>query len=125
MEPDLNPRHTVAGRKRYPIEPLARAIGVTLGRAGGYQPDDPPEGLAALANRCGITHRRAQRWHQYGIPARYSDQAAIACGRHPCNLWPGWDLDIDDVDEDTDGYYADDLPLDELDEDDEHQAAAA
>lgn len=109
--------------KRYPIEPLAEALGVTLGRIGGYQPDQPPEGLVALANRCGISHRRARRWHQFGVPARYSDQAAIACGRHPATLWPGWDLDI--ADGDPDDYYADDPPLDALDEDDQLQLFAA
>lgn len=88
MDPDLSqeaatgrsPKRGGArpGRRRYPIEPLARAIGVTLGRVGGHQPDAPNEGLETLANRCGISHRRAQRWHQFGVPDRYSDQAALA-----------------------------------------------
>lgn len=47
--------------KRYPIEPLAEALGVTLGRIGGYQPDAPTEGLAALARSIGANRALLDR----------------------------------------------------------------
>ena len=64
--------------KRYPIEPLAEALGVTLGRIGGYQPDAPTEGLAALARSIGASLSTAKRIRKEGLTDAQADRYAVA-----------------------------------------------
>lgn len=81
--------------KRYPIEPLAEALGVTLGRIGGYQPDAPTEGLAALARSIGASLSTAKRIRKEGLTDAQADRYAVAAGTLPELLWPDWYSQLD------------------------------
>lgn len=86
--------------RRYPLEPLAQHLGITLGTTGGHQPDDDLLTLADLADRLRISHRHARRLHHEGLTEDQADRAAIDAGSHPSEIWPEWfdDLDIDQDD---------------------------
>lgn len=87
---------TDEGRRRYPLHPLARILGVELGRVGGSQPGQPPAGLAALAEHLGISHTMAQRLNADGLSDGQADKYAIALGYHPSAIWPDW-WEIDEL----------------------------
>ena len=104
--------------RRYPLAPLAAAIGVELGVSGGnrganqYKPADQRHGLAELAQQLGISHGYAQQLHQHGLTDAEADRYACRLDLHPGSVWPDWwDIDIpefspyDDTDyEDKDPY---------------------
>lgn len=110
---------------RFPLEPLAEHLKITLGchgrqpgSDGGTGQDDPAEhGLAALALALGISHRTARRLHAHGLSERQADLYAIRSGTHPALLWPEWcEVDDDDSPEGSDDWFADNPHLDELDQ---------
>ena len=43
-----------------------------------------------LARRVGVTRRTVCRWQHVGLGARRANDAAVAVGLHPCNVWPSW-----------------------------------
>lgn len=102
---------------RYPLAPFAAVMRVTLHQAGNPNDDRTAAGLAALANRLGMSMSTMKRRHRDGLTEREADRAAVAAGVHPHAIWPGW---FDDAPgEDTlvggDGWYSDDPSLAELD----------
>jgi hypothetical protein len=66
-------------------------MGITLGRVGGQQPGQLPEGLADIADRLGVSHRTARRWHQHGLSETLADRHAVAASHLPRDIWPDWD----------------------------------
>lgn len=54
-----------------PLEPLLR--------------DCPDVDHAAF--RLGVTRRTVERWRKRGLTERSADEAAVALGRHPLNIW--------------------------------------
>lgn len=93
---------------RYPLEPLARVLGVDLHTIGGHQSGDLT-GLHLLAEQLGISHRHARRLEQHGLTDIAADRYAIRAGHHPASIWPTWWADSIS-DEDEAGYFADDEP---------------
>lgn len=83
--------------KRYPLEPLATLIGITLHTNGGHATDDEHETLADLAQRLGITHRHARRLLQHGLTEDQADTYAARLDLHPDDVWPEWfnDYELD------------------------------
>lgn len=69
---------TVAPPHRYELEALKART----------QLSDPE-----LAERVGITERHLIRLKATGLTTLQADRYAIACGWHPCLVWPGWDGD--------------------------------
>jgi hypothetical protein len=100
-------------RARYPLVLLADRLGITLGQVGGHQPDQLPSGHAELMARLHISRATATRWARHGIPDRHADRAACAAGYHPATIWPEWENAVDGEDDD---WYADDPPIDTLDD---------
>lgn len=80
---------------RYPLAPLARALGITVTTRGGGNQPGHLQGLAAIATHLGISHRHAQRLHQHGLNPEQADRYAIRLGIHPAVLWPSWWTDTD------------------------------
>lgn len=76
--------------RRYPLEPLATAAGITLQTRGGGNQPGQPQGLSLLALQLGISHRRARRARSEGITETQADTWAIRLGLHPTNVWPDW-----------------------------------
>ena len=77
--------------ERFPLAPLLEAMGIVEihdGEEGGQQPDQPLAGLARLAAQLEISHRTAQRFHQFGLNERQADAAAVRIGQHPQIVWP-------------------------------------
>lgn len=77
---------------RFPLEPLARRLGIRLIQAGGQQPGQLPEGLADLAGRTGMSHRTARRLHQFGMTWLQADRYSVAAGLNPSTVWADWFL---------------------------------
>lgn len=47
-----------------------------------------------LAREIGKPRRTVHRWRQTGaVPASSADQAAVALGHHPAEIWPSWGTD--------------------------------
>ena len=105
-------------RRRYPLQPLARVLGIELGRVGGYQPGQPPSGLAAIAEQLGISHVMAQRLNAEGLSDRQADKYAIAIGHHPSAIWPEWN-DVDELTLERDARHPDPVAP-EADDDPDH-----
>jgi len=106
---------------RYPLAPLAAHLGIQLGQPGN--PNDPhPQGLHALAQQLGVTHRTAQRLHQHGLTEDLIERYVTGILRiHPSDLWPEpWWANAPGED---DHWYSDDPPIDTLDTPN-HQAVA-
>lgn len=61
---------------RWPVEPLFQAA----------QADT----VLALAMFTGFTARTVHRWIHNGISDAHADEAAIALGLHPMNIWPDY-----------------------------------
>lgn len=76
--------------RRYPLEPLAQLLGITLHTNGGHQPEDELDTLADLANRLNITHRHARRLLHDGLTETQADNFAIRLDYHPANIWTDW-----------------------------------
>lgn len=91
--------------RRYPLQPVADLLGIELGRIGGSQPGQPLAGLAALAERLGISHTMAQRLNTEGLSYGQADEYAVGLGLHPSALWPEW---WHDVEPDPDFYEPED-----------------
>lgn len=84
---------------RYPLEPLAAHLGITLGQIGGHQPGQHPTGMTALADRLGVVPRVLQRHRRHGLTPTLADRYAIHIGAHPATIWPTWFHDIDPADD--------------------------
>lgn len=87
-------------RRPFPLEALAEHLCIELHQAG-RRPDDEraDAGLAALAERLGISLSTAKRRLQWGLTDKQADQAAVMCGTHPALLWRDWwPLAVDDED---------------------------
>jgi hypothetical protein len=103
----------MAPARRYPVEPLAHRLGITLGEPG--RPDDDTlHGHQALAARLQISVATARRIADAGLTEVQADRAAIRLGLHPANLWPTWWTNDLHVDEDDPDWFADDPPLEEV-----------
>lgn len=85
---------------RYPLQPLAQALGITLGTTGGHQPGQPPTGITALAEATGRPTRTLQHWNLTGLDYYTADELACATGHHPADIWPGWHTHTNPNDED-------------------------
>lgn len=81
---------TAQRTKRYPLEPLATLLGITLHTNGGHATDDDYATLADLAQRLGITHRHARRLLQLGLTEAQADTFAARLDLHPQDIWPEW-----------------------------------
>lgn len=97
---------------RYPLAPLAQAMGITLHHVGYREPGQPPDGHTELAERLGITRQWAHQLEHRGLTDLAADRAAIRIGKHPADIWTTW---FDGAPGDHD-WYADDPSLDQLDQ---------
>lgn len=61
---------------RWPVEPLFRAAGT--------------DKFLELAMFTGFSARTVHRWIHNGIPDAHADEAAIALGLHPIDIWPNY-----------------------------------
>lgn len=93
LTPPPHPMPTPA--HRYPLAPLAHALGITLHTIGGHQPGQPPTGITALAQATGYSPRWLQHLHQHGLTDTQADHLAITTGHHPATIWPTWLTDLD------------------------------
>lgn len=76
---------------RYPVDPLMERLGIRrLHSGGGQQPGQLPQGLAALAVACGVSHRTAQRWAYVGLGRRQASDVAEHLDIEPADIWPEW-----------------------------------
>lgn len=46
--------------------------------------------VCKLAIFCGVNQSTARHWVKTGLSEIQADRAAIACGRHPGELWSEW-----------------------------------
>lgn len=88
---------------RYPIEPLADALGITLGRIG-RPTDGTQDTLQTLADLIGVSLRTVKNYRTHGLTSRQADRTAIhLLHKHPAQLWPAWfrqanvDADLGDL----------------------------
>lgn len=87
--------------RRYPLEPLEKALGITPNRPGQRRhpnhtnPDDPLTGDQLLAQRTGFTERTIRSWRAHGLNPKAADTAAIHAGLHPDLIW-NYDTEDDD-----------------------------
>lgn len=70
------------------VEELARVAGISLGLHGARGYDGEPAGLAALAQRLGVSHRYLRALRSRGMTWKQADRFAIALGFHPAEIWP-------------------------------------
>lgn len=102
---------------RYPLDPLAQRAGIVLhqpGRNGAQTSTNQsyhPNGLAALAQRIGVSFDHIRHVARNGLTDRQADRWAVACGFLPSQVWDGdwWDHAPDEGDD----WYAEDPPLDQ------------
>lgn len=87
---------------RYPLEPLADALGVTLGVPGRPATFDGSNGLVALAEYLEMSRGQVYtRLKRGGLDVWEADRAACKLGKHASEIWPEWgDELLDDLDED-------------------------
>lgn len=86
--------------QRFPLDPIARHLGITFGQMGGHQPGQFPSGVYALAEVLDRGPTWVYKVRRNGLTWRQADRAACQIGLHPGNLWPEWwDIDLDQVDE--------------------------
>lgn len=111
-------------RPRYPLEPLAQALGIELLDLGTFGGDPEPRGALELAARLGCSTETVYRLRRHGMSPLKADEYAMSAGIHPARVWPTWWADIDDTnrehaevgcvcdgDDCECGYYADDPPM--------------
>jgi hypothetical protein len=70
---------------RLPLEPLLEWIVPSVDDRA-----DQPPGARTIAAQCGVTLGTARRWQRCGVPLDEADEAAVALGVHPCEVWPEW-----------------------------------
>ena len=73
--------------RRWPVEPLHALIGPPPPRRTRQGP--PAARHVWLASQVGVSASTAQKWETSGLTDRQADNAAVALGRHPAELW-GW-----------------------------------
>lgn len=61
---------------RWPWAPLGDLLGGSLGTQG---------------DRLGVDSAQVCRWRRAGLTDAMADRCAIRLGRHPREVWPGWD----------------------------------
>lgn len=73
--------------RRYPLEPLEKALGITPNRPGQRRHpnhtnhDDPLTGDQLLAQRTGFTERTIRSWRAHGLNPKAAHATAILAGR--------------------------------------------
>lgn len=100
---------------RYPLDPLAHRLGITLHQPGRTGPQDHryrsehPAGWTALADRLGVSVHHLRHVARIGLTDRQADRWSIRCGLMPQQVWDGqwWDQAPDEGDD----WYSDDPPL--------------
>lgn len=60
---------------RYPLAPLAEAVGVDTSR---------------LARILGLSGSTWKAYREHGMTERAADRLAVKAGFHPCEIWPDW-----------------------------------
>lgn len=86
---------------RYPIEPLAAALGITWTQNGhrthrrtnGWEPDteDGILTIIDLARILGCSVRTVYNLRNRGLTSRQADRYAVHhAGKHPAQIWPAW-----------------------------------
>lgn len=77
---------------RYPLAPLATALGVELGRPGRHNDEDPVilHGRALLAARLERSITTIATYLRTGLSDEQADQLATKAGIHPARIWPNW-----------------------------------
>lgn len=115
---------------RYPLAPLAQALGIELLDAGTFGSDCEPRGVLELAARFDCSPETIYRFRRDGLSVMQADRYAMGAGVHPSRIWPTWWADVseanrehaelgcvcdDDGDECTCGYYSEDPPMGSLD----------
>lgn len=74
---------------RYPLAPLAAALGITPAPRGNPGEPDIPHGLTALAALLHVSGTTIKRYSRHGIPEAAADRLAITIAhRHPATIWP-------------------------------------
>lgn len=88
--------------KRYSLEPLAKALDLTLTRGAMIQPRSgrPTESGAAFCRAIGLNPGRLPRLldprnQNPGLDFYEADRAACSLGRRPEDFWPEWGDDDD------------------------------
>lgn len=84
----------------YPLEPFARALGISFAEASDFRGNQHTERdgeestpRAVLAELCGVSARTVHRWWADGIPAaRVDDLACRVAGVHPQSIWPEYPI---------------------------------
>lgn len=92
---------------RYPLEPLADALGVTLGVPGRRnEAPDISHGWTALAEHLGLTARQMRRRREAGgLSVWEADEAACKLDKHASEIWPEWgDELLDALDDELGGH---------------------
>ena len=72
----------------FPLEPLATAAGIELGRTGGHRPGEHASGVAAMAERVGVSESTIKRARRNGLSEAQADAWAVALGFLPLDVWP-------------------------------------
>lgn len=76
---------------RFPLEPLAQALGIPLITREQAGPNDVGVGYQPIADACDVSWRTVARWAADGLSTYAADRAAItALGLHPMLIWPNW-----------------------------------
>ena len=77
-------------KERYPLAPLAQALGVQVGPPGVTGTDGHPVGHGKLALLLGCDIRTIRRYAADGIPEASADRYAVRAGRLPYEVWPDY-----------------------------------
>lgn len=80
----------------YPIDPLAHALGIELGKPG-HPADDAAYGITALAEALDCSETNVKDMHRLGMSRRQAERYAPRAGRHPAGFWADW-WTTDDLD---------------------------
>lgn len=77
----------------FPLEPLAKAAGVTLGQIGGQTrvaDHDARHGYAELSELLAVSRTTLRKWRANGLTIDQADKAAMALGMLPHEVWDRW-----------------------------------